>query len=94
MIGGLLALTATLFRSYCYRRTRKLRGLNVIGLKRSGFEEATVKSIPVLLCLFQRQNGTFVERLAEAHENIRTTPMIMEMIAFIDEALRRSPQTS
>ena len=38
--------------------------------------------------IFKGKNGTFVERLAEAHEKYKDDAMIMEMIAFIDEALK------
>lgn len=66
----------------------KLRGLNVIGLKRSGFEEHTVKEITkAYMFIFKGKTGTFDERLAQAHEKFKDNEMIMEQIKFIDEAL-------
>lgn len=66
----------------------KLRGLNVIGLKRSGFDEHTVKSITrAFMFLFKGKQGSFETRLAEAKEKFKDNSMVMEQIKFIDEAL-------
>lgn len=66
----------------------KLRGLNVIGLKRSGFDEHTVKSITrAFMFLFKGKEGSFESRLTEAKEKFKDNPMVMEQIKFIDEAL-------
>lgn len=75
----------------------KLRGLNVIGLKRSGFEETTVKAITkAYMFIFKGKEGTFVERLAAAREKFKDNEMIMEQVKFIDEALagRRNIMTA
>ena len=67
----------------------KLRGLNVIGLKRSGVEETAVKAVTrAFMFIFKGKEGTFEERLAQAHEKYKDNAMIMEQIAFIDEALK------
>ncbi len=66
----------------------KLRGLNVIGLKRSGFDEATIKAVTrAFMFIFKGKEGTFEERLAQAHEKYKDNEMIMEQVRFIDEAL-------
>ena len=66
----------------------KLRGLNVIGLKRSGFDEHTVKSITrAFMFLFKGKEGSFESRLAEAKEKFKDNSMVMEQLKFIDEAL-------
>lgn len=66
----------------------KLRGLNVIGLKRSGLDEHTVKSITrAYMFLFKGKEGTFEERLEQAKEKFQDNEMVMEQIQFIDEAL-------
>ncbi len=75
----------------------KLRGLNVIGLKRSGFEESTVKSITkAFMFIFKGKEGTFDERLVQAREKFKDNAMIMEQLDFINEALqgRRKIMTS
>lgn len=66
----------------------KLRGLNVIGLKRSGLDEHTVKSITrAFMFLFKGKEGSFESRLAEAKEKFKDNSMVMEQLKFIDEAL-------
>ncbi len=66
----------------------KLRGLNVIGLKRSGFDEKVVKSITrAFMFLFKGKEGNFEQRVAEAKEKFKDNEMVMEQIKFIEEAL-------
>ncbi len=66
----------------------KLRGLNVIGLKRSGLDEHTVKSVTrAFMFLFKGKEGNFESRLAEAKEKYKDNPLVMEQLKFIDEAL-------
>lgn len=66
----------------------KLRGLNVIGMKRSGIDEATIKSVTrAYMFIFKGKEGTFEERLKIAHEKYRDNEMIMEQLQFIDESL-------
>lgn len=67
----------------------KLRGLNVVGLKRSGIDESDVKLITrAYMYIFKGKEGTLVERLETARERYKDNAMIMEQIAFIDEALK------
>lgn len=66
----------------------KLRGLNVIGLKRGGFDEHTIKAITrAFMFIFKGKEGTFEERLAAAHEKYKDNSLIMEQVKFIDESL-------
>lgn len=90
MIGGLSGVDRDVIPFGIVTGERgKLRGLNIIGLKRSGFEEATVKNITrAFMFIFKGKSGNFTERLAEAHEKYKDDAMIMEMIAFVDEALK------
>ena len=66
----------------------KLRGLNVVGLKRSGFEEKVVKSIShAYMYIFKGKEDNFETRLEKAKEKYKDNEMVMEQIAFIEEAL-------
>lgn len=89
MIGGLTGVDRDVIPFGIVTGERgKLRGLNVIGLKRSGLEESTVKSITkAFMFIFKGKEGTFDERLAEAHTKYKDNEMVMEQIKFIDEAL-------
>lgn len=98
MIGGMSGVARDVIPFGMVTGDRgKLRGLNVIGLKRSGIDESAVKAVTrAYMFLFKGKNGTFEERLAEAREKYKDNEMIMEQIKFIDEALesRRNLMTA
>lgn len=67
----------------------KLRGLNVVGLKRSGIDESTVKSVTrAFMFIFKGKEGTFDERIVQAKEKFKDNAMVMEQLSFIEEALQ------
>lgn len=90
MIGGLTGVDRDVIPFGIVTGERgKLRGLNVIGLKRSGFEESVVKSITkAFMFIFKGKDGTFEERVAQAHDKYKDNEMVMEQLKFIDEALQ------
>ncbi len=98
MIGGMSGVARDVIPFGMVTGDRgKLRGLNVIGLKRSGIDESAVKAVTrAYMFLFKGKNGTFEERLAEAREKYKDNEMIMEQIKFIDGALesRRNLMTA
>lgn len=98
MIGGMSGVARDVIPFGMVTGDRgKLRGLNVIGLKRSGIDESAVKAVTrAYMFLFKGKNGTFEERLAEAREKYKDNEMVMEQIRFIDEALesRRNLMTA
>ncbi len=98
MIGGMSGVARDVIPFGMVTGDRgKLRGLNVIGLKRSGIDESALKAVTrAYMFLFKGKNGTFEERLAEAREKYKDNEMIMEQIKFIDEALesRRNLMTA
>ena len=89
MIGGLSGVDRDVIPFGIVTGERgKLRGLNVIGLKRSGFEESVVKSISrAFMFIFKGKEGTFEERLVQAREKYKDNAMVMEQLDFIDESL-------
>ena len=98
MIGGLSGVDRDVIPFGIVTGDRgKLRGLNVIGLKRSGFDEHTVKAISrAYMFIFKGKEGTLEERIAQAKEKYAENEMIMEQIKFIEEALegRRKVMTA
>ena len=98
MIGGMSGVARDVIPFGMVTGDRgKLRGLNVIGLKRSGIDESAVKAVTrAYMFLFKGKNGTFEERLTEAREKYKDNEMVMEQIKFIDEALesRRNLMTA
>lgn len=89
MIGGLSGVDRDVIPFGIVTGDRgKLRGLNVVGLKRSGFDEHTVKSISrAYMFIFKGKEGTFEERLLEAAVKFKDNEMVMEQVKFIGEAL-------
>ncbi|MBQ7304067.1 MAG: acyl-ACP--UDP-N-acetylglucosamine O-acyltransferase [Alphaproteobacteria bacterium] len=98
MIGGMSAVDRDVIPFGIVASDRaKLRGLNVIGLKRSGMEESVVKSITrAFMFLFKGKNDNFETRLAQSHEKFKDNALVMEQVEFIDESLkgRRKVMTS
>lgn len=90
MIGGLSGVDRDVIPFGIVTGDRgKLRGLNVIGLKRSGYDEGVVKSITkAFMFIFKGKEGTFEDRLAQAHEKFKDNEMVMEQVKFIDKALQ------
>lgn len=90
MIGGLSGVDRDVIPFGIVTGDRgKLRGLNVIGLKRSGYDEGVVKSITkAFMFIFKGKEGTFEDRLVQAHEKFKDNEMVMEQVKFIDEALQ------
>lgn len=89
MVGGLSGVDRDVIPFGIVTGDRgKLRGLNVVGLKRSGYDEHTVKSISrAFMFLFKGKEGTFEERLVQAKEKFKDNEMVMEQLKFIDEGL-------
>lgn len=89
MIGGLSGVERDVIPFGIVTGDRgRLRGLNVIGLKRSGLEETTVKSITrAFMFIFKGKEGTLDERVEQAKEKFKDNEMIMEQVKFIGEAL-------
>ena len=70
------------------RRRGKLRGLNVIGMKRSGIEPEVIKAAQrAFMFIFKGKEGNFETRLKEAKEKYKDNEMVLEQIKFIEEAL-------
>ncbi|MBR6327586.1 MAG: acyl-ACP--UDP-N-acetylglucosamine O-acyltransferase [Alphaproteobacteria bacterium] len=98
MIGGLSGVTRDVIPFGIVTGDRaKLRGLNVVGLKRSGFDEPTVKAITrAYMYIFKGKDGNFEERIKAARTKFKDNAMVMEQLDFIDEALdgRRNIMTA
>lgn len=90
MIGGLSGITRDVIPFGMVTGDRgKLRGLNLIGLKRSGFAPEDVKAITrAYMYIFKSSEENFESRLAKAPEKYKDNPMIIEMLAFIEDALK------
>ena len=90
MIGGVSGVEADVipFGSVIGNRAR-IAGLNVVGLKRRGFDKAQIQLLhSAFHCLF-RHEGVFARRLAETRVNYGHEPLVAEVLAFIDAPSHR-----
>ena len=94
MIGGMTGVARDVIPFAMVTGDRgKLRGLNVIGLKRSGYDEQTVKSITrAYMYIFKSTDGTFEERVEKAYDKDHDNAMVLEQIEFIKEAMHSRRQ--
>jgi UDP-N-acetylglucosamine acyltransferase len=90
MVGGVSGIEADVipFGSVIGNRAR-LAGLNVIGLKRRGFDKAQIQLLhSAFRDLFRRQ-GVFAQRLAAVRERYASEALVAEVLAFIDAPSHR-----
>jgi UDP-N-acetylglucosamine acyltransferase len=90
MIGGVSGVEADVipFGSVIGNRAR-LAGLNVIGLKRRGFDKVQVQRLHTAFRTLFRHEGVFAQRLAETRQRYGDDPLIAEVLAFIDAPSHR-----
>lgn len=63
--------------------TAYLAGLNVIGLKRRGFERQSIRDLRSAYRLLFANEGTFAERFEDAAKIHADHPLVMDIVAFI-----------
>ena len=90
MIGGVSGVEADVipFGSVIGNRAR-LAGLNVIGLKRRGFDKAQVGRLHTAFRMLFRHEGVFKQRLEETRAAYGEDELIAEVLAFIDAPSHR-----
>jgi len=90
MIGGVSGVEADVipFGSVIGNRAR-LAGLNVIGLKRRGFDKAQVQLLHGAFRDLFRRDGVFAQRLAAVRSRYGGEALIDEVLAFIDAPSHR-----
>lgn len=89
MIGGMSGVTRDVIPFAMVTGDRaKLRGLNLVGMKRSGMDEATVKSITrAYMYIFKSSEDNFETRVNKAKEKYKDNALVMEIIEFIKDAM-------
>jgi UDP-N-acetylglucosamine acyltransferase len=85
MIGGVSGVEADVipFGSVIGNRAR-LAGLNVIGLKRRGFDKAQIQQLHLAFRTLFGHTGVFAQRLADTRLRFGNDPLVAEVLAFID----------
>jgi UDP-N-acetylglucosamine acyltransferase len=90
MIGGVSGVEADVipFGSVIGNRAR-LAGLNVIGLKRRGFDKGQIHTLHTAFRALFGRSGVFAQRLAETRACYGNDPLVAEILAFIDAPSHR-----
>jgi len=90
MIGGVSGVEADVipFGSVIGNRAR-LAGLNVIGLKRRGFDKAQIQLLHNAFRDLFRHEGVFAQRLAAVRDRYADEALVAEVLTFIDAPSHR-----
>ncbi len=90
MIGGTSGVEGDVipFGSVLGNRAR-LAGLNVIGLKRRGFDRAQIQGLRTAFRTLFHQDGVFAARLSRTRARFGADPLVAEVLAFIDAPSHR-----
>ena len=90
MVGGVSGVEADVipFGSVIGNRAR-LAGLNVIGLRRRGFDKAAILRLRQAFRTLFRAEGVFARRLEEARLRYGADPLFAEVLEFIDAPSHR-----
>ncbi|WP_337185380.1 acyl-ACP--UDP-N-acetylglucosamine O-acyltransferase [Phenylobacterium sp.] len=84
MIGGLAAVVKDVIPyGSVWGNHAHLEGLNLVGLKRRGFDRDTINTLRAAYRLLFANEGTFQERLEDTAETYAGSPEVMEIIDFI-----------
>ena len=68
-----------------------LAGLNLVGLKRQGFDRDTIHALRnAYKMLFEEEDGTLVERSVKTRENYGAVKEVMQILSFVDDKGSRS----
>ena len=83
-VGGMATVTTDVIPyGSVVGNTAHLAGLNVIGLKRRGFDRSAVRDLRSAYRLLFAQEGTFAERLEDTAHLYKNHELVMEIVGFI-----------
>jgi UDP-N-acetylglucosamine acyltransferase len=90
MIGGVSGVEGDVipFGSVIGNRAR-LASLNVIGLRRRGFDKAAIQRLHIAFKALYNKQGVFAQRLADMRARFGDDPLVAEILAFIDAPSHR-----
>ena len=68
-----------------------LAGLNLVGLKRCGFDRDTIHALRnAYKMLFEDEDGTLVERAVKTRDHYKNVPEVQQILAFVNDKGSRS----
>ena len=90
MIGGVSGVEADVIPFGIVTGNRaRLRGLNIIGLRRRGFDRTQISALRDAFRSLFAEEGVFNERLDAVRKRLGDQPLVAEMLAFIGSQGRR-----
>ena len=90
IIGGLAAVTRDVIPyGSAWGNHAQLQGLNLIGLKRKGYDKAAIRRLLAAYRELFEGSGTFADRLVLVESSYADLPEIIEITAFIRAAGKR-----
>jgi UDP-N-acetylglucosamine acyltransferase len=90
IIGGLAAVTRDVIPyGSAWGNHARLHGLNLIGLKRKGYDKSAIRRLLAAFRDLFEGGGTFADRLDAVEAGYQDLPEIMEITAFIREDGKR-----
>ena len=90
IVGGLAAVTRDVIPyGSVWGNHAQLHGLNLIGLKRKGYDKTAIRRLLAAYRDLFEGGGTFAERLDAVEAGYADLPEIMEIVAFIREDGKR-----
>lgn len=88
-ISGLSGVTKDVVPyAYVIGHRGRLDGLNLVGLKRRGYNRAAIKTLRAAFAVLFEGEGVFADRLATLRE-MAADPLVAPILAFVDEAPQR-----
>lgn len=90
MIGGVSGVEGDVipFGSVIGNRAR-LAALNVVGLRRRGFDKAAIQRLHIAFKALYGKEGVFAQRLEATRRRFGKDPLVAEVLAFIDAPSHR-----
>ena len=90
MIGGVSGVEGDVipFGSVIGNRAR-LASLNIIGLRRRGFDKAAIQRLHIAFKALYNKEGVFAQRLESVRQTFGADPLVAEILAFIDAPSHR-----
>ena len=89
-VGGMATVTTDVIPyGSVVGNTAYLAGLNVVGLKRRGFDRQAVRDLRSAYRLLFAQEGTFAERLEDTAHLYKDHELVMEIVGFIRDQDKR-----
>ena len=90
VVGGMTGVEADVIPyGACLGDRARLTGLNLIGLKRRGFDRARIQLLRAVFRTLFRAEGAFSERLSRARAGVGDDPAVAEILDFVGTRSKR-----